>query len=454
MEARRSCVWVCLGVALFALFGAVTVQAGTNLYWVGVNNGTTLGGAGTWSTASNNWSQSSNATGNVGPWQVWSNNANDTAVFNGGSTYQVTISGTVNVFQVSEAQSGTTPTLSGGTINLVGPGAGFIYTAGASVGLATTLAGTNGLTQVATDLNGVNYNNGGAYNLSVAATYSGNTSLRGTWQLAAANALPATTIVTLGGTGTNTSSSSPSGYIQMRGNDQQFAGLESAAASGAISSRTGTAGKTLTLSRGSGTSTFGGAFLNSRPATAPDGNDMLFNVVKDGNYTQVVGGGSADTYPSTNPGTNLVKAGVLALNKAAGTDAMGTGPYVVSGGQLRLDASNQINNAVSMTLTGGTFNINGFSESFSNLTVAAASTLDFGTGGANILSLSNVVWSAGQLTVTNWTYGKHLRVVNAPSAGSLAHIAFVGFASHATVVAFGGYYEVLPPPTGTLILFH
>jgi autotransporter-associated beta strand protein len=133
------------------------------------------------------------------------------------------------------------------------------------------------------------------------------------------------------------------------------------------------------------------------------------NVVKAGNGILLFSGTTANTFG----GTVTVNGGTLTLGKTAGVNAIaGSGIVINSGGTLLLAANNQISSSTTMTLAGGTFNTNGFSEGtattagLNTLTLSASSTLDLGAGSALVAFTDShsAGWTAGQtLSVIDWS---------------------------------------------------
>jgi hypothetical protein len=413
-----------LALAATALLAAQSLAL--TLYWDGNGDGA-LGGTGTWSTSGLNgspagqWSTDSTLTSNPGPYGAWDQaGGQDIAVFRstGGVQGTVTISGTVNANRVELGQAYT---LQGGTLNLTGGAVLHLidYTAPNNwITLNGSLTGSNGLTT-----------SGNGY-LAIGGTnsYSGTTAIgnSGVTDIISSTAIPAGSLLSI-----------TAAKLRIRpGVSATAAGLTGTA------SLTGQGGGngTLTLSRNDGgTSTFTGVW-----------SEVKLNLVKDGNYTQVFGGTSANTNPGVPALT--VKGGTLALAKTAGLDAVPNAAITISGGQLRLDAANQINNAATMTLAGGTFNLNGFSETLGALTLGDASALDFGGSGASTLTFASGALLGGLLTISNWdgafTTGggtDQLRFTSAPGDDFLSALRFAGYDPGARTLDFGTYVEVLPP---------
>jgi len=435
---------------LMTLAAALTVSAmagntpAATLYWD--TNGATagVGGTGTWDTSTTaNWSTV--AAGNVttGLWnQV---GGQDIAYIPNVST--VTVSGTVNANQVQlegAAAIGVTDfTVQGGTINMTG--------ASPTIMRLNAPGGLNGTRTFSSNLtgsNGLTYSGNGDIDIAGNNSYTGTTVLNmtGRLDLLSVNAIPATSLV-------NAAIGIP--RIRPGASGITFAGL------------TGTASV-----QGQGG---GGAILNLDSSSAsPISYTGAFggpriNIVKKGSYTQVLGGTGANAF-SAAP-TVSVQAGTLALAKTAGVDAIQDAAITLTGGSLRLDANNQINNSADMTLSGGTFNLNGKSETLDVASLTANSILDFGTlAGNSTLLFSSLTRTGGILTVANWDGmflpggggNDQFRVTSLPSMTVLSNIQFsptavypVGFLPGARAINFGTYFELvptIPEPAGLAIL--
>jgi autotransporter-associated beta strand protein len=186
--------------------------------------------------------------------------------------------------------------------------------------------------------------------------------------------------------------------------------------------------------------------------------DGINDIRKTGGGTARLSGGSANTYT----GNTRVAAGTLLLDKSAGTDAVAAGTITVdSGGTLMLGASDQINDAVDLTLNGGIFDANGFSEVLGTLTLTADSYVDFG-GGGSVLSFDSLNLGGFTLVLLNWSgssggYGTDQMILRNPGAfppgGPYSGIRFgsvtgtqASTISH-PVVGFPGAVEVVPEPS-------
>jgi autotransporter-associated beta strand protein len=131
------------------------------------------------------------------------------------------------------------------------------------------------------------------------------------------------------------------------------------------------------------------------------------NLTKTGSSTLTLSGTSANTYL----GRTTVSGGVLALNKTAGVNAIAGAVSVGSGAQLLLSANNQVADTSAITLSGGTITrASGVSETFGNLNVTVASTLNFGSGTAGSLGFGTYSrdTESALLTVQNFFQGNSL----------------------------------------------
>lgn len=175
-------------------------------------------------------------------------------------------------------------------------------------------------------------------------------------------------------------------------------------------------------------------------------------VTKTGAGVLQYSGTNANTYT----GQTIVDAGILALNKTAGVDAIaGSSIKVNSGGTLRLDNNNQIKNSTSLILNGGTFLTGastGYSDTLDTLTLSSSSTIDLGTGSHQLTfnDSSAISWT-GTLTISNWTgvaagsgtQGQIFFGVGGLTSAQLAQVQFEGFSPGAMLLPSG---ELVPIP--------
>ena len=419
-----------LAVAAFVVgFCALRTTAAT-LYWA---PGGIIGGTGTWDTATTpNWSTSSGG-GSAGLWnQVGGQDIADISFTAINQT--VTISGTVNANQVnitSPATGNPNDRITGGTLNLTGAAIvnlkWVVDSPNQWITLATSITGSNGLTVTGK----------GSLELGGTNSYTGTTTLNNgrTVDLISSTAIPAASILNLQSVTTRV----------RPGVQATAAGLEGSGSLQAQGGGTDPTQRTLTLSRNDGgTSTYTGAW---------SGTNAPISIAKQGNYTQILGGTAANN----NPGTLTVGAGTLALAKTAGVDAVPNALISISGGTLRLDADNQINNAADLTLSSGTFALNGFDEALDVLTLSADSVIDFGSG-TSILTFASGLRTGGTLSLQNWSGSRlgggadQLRFTANPTA-LLPYIRFAHKpGAVASAINFGSYYEVVLPEPASLAL--
>lgn len=137
-----------------------------------------------------------------------------------------------------------------------------------------------------------------------------------------------------------------------------------------------------------------------------------------GAFTKVGAGNVVLTGANTYTGLTVVNAGTLELNRSGGNAIAGDGVagsndlQVNTGGTLRLGAADQIADNATVFLNGGTWNLNGQSETIRNLNAVVATTapsLTLGTG--SVLTLNRIDWDNTGANVTSNLNGGTIRFV-------------------------------------------
>ena len=163
---------------------------------------------------------------------------------------------------------------------------------------------------------------------------------------------------------------------------------------------------------------------------------------------------------TTFSGATTVNAGSLVAAATVGSALASTSSITInSGGTLFLGANNQINNAATMTLSGGTFARGNFSEGSTSslglgalILAASDSHLDFGTGTAGALTFASFSPGAYTLTIDNWTgtvagQGNNLTdrlIFTSDQSANLGSFFFTGYGLGAVEIDLGGgYYEIV-----------
>jgi autotransporter-associated beta strand protein len=289
-------------------------------------------------------------------------------------------------------------------------------------GTATTITG------VISNTGAIVKNDAGTVALNAANTYSGGTTVNAGTLSTNNNAGFGTGALTLaGGNLTSTASNTIANAVNLN-------------ASGAISGLT--LSNTLTQT-GSNTLTLAASTL----ANVALGGGTL--------TTKVDSGTSTISGVISNGALTKTGAGTLTLNGANTY----TGTTTVAEGTLSLGASDRIANASNLNLSGGTLNLNTFSEQVGTLTFSNGGGIDFGSQtGANYFLFSSISGTpSGVLTISNWQNGTD---VIASSAGVsttvLDQVYFVGYGAGATqgaaqtVGTYGsGWLPILAPSTSS-----
>ncbi|MEY2498569.1 MAG: fibronectin-binding autotransporter adhesin [Verrucomicrobiota bacterium] len=418
--------------------GSTTISAGT--LRVGSNNalGTTASGTTVASGAVLNLNNVNYSTAE--PLTL-----NGNGISNGGA---LTNTGTSTFAGPINAATNATINVGGGILNLTG-GLSKNGTTLTIAGGGTVNIMTNGITGSSPNSDFVI--DGTDVVLSAASSYNGPTTIQssGKLQLGNSNVLPTSprTAMTINTSSTFDLASYSDGVASLTGD-----------ATAVVKNSVMGGTSTFTVNPANGVSTtFAGVIAGTNGGT--QGNIAL---VKSGQGTLLLTG--TNTYS----GSTTINDGTLTAAGSSGSALGSTSSITVnSGGTLLLGANDQINNAATMTLAGGTFAKGEFSEGTAGtggtstlglgaLTLTASdSHLDFGTGTVGVLSFASFTPGAYTLTIDNWTGTANTQgnintdrlIFDSNQFANLSSFSFTGFGSGATQFDLGGgYYEIAPVP--------
>jgi autotransporter-associated beta strand protein len=282
--------------------------------------------------------------------------------------------------------------------------------------------------------------------LSTANSYNGPTTVRnnGTLRLGNSNVLPTSpqTALTVNTNSTFDLASYSDGVASLAGDNT-------------ASVRNSVAGGTslLTITPSSGvTTTFAGVIAGTNGGAQGD-----ITLQKNGQGALILTG--TNTYS----GTTTVNGGTLIAAAVSGGAVGSTSAVTVnSGGTFMLGANDQINNAATVFLGGGTFAKGDFSEGSATAPGAGSlsltsgdSHIDFGLGAVGTLSFTSFDpgFDFFTINIDNWTGAPGMigdettdRLIFASSqSDNLASFVFAGYAGGAMQLDIGGgFYEVVP----------
>lgn len=162
----------------------------------------------------------------------------------------------------------------------------------------------------------------------------------------------------------------------------------------------------LTLTYEGGANLIGGVLDGGTPAgTLVLGGNLFHDattLANSPNITMTTAGASSIS------GTAITGAGIVA-KQGAGTVSLQTGLTAtridINSGTLLAAGNNLIGDTTRIRLNGGTLGLNGTSDTVGALTLAANSTIDFGTSG-------NSTWTFANSTSPGWTSGSVLTIAN------------------------------------------
>jgi autotransporter-associated beta strand protein len=134
-------------------------------------------------------------------------------------------------------------------------------------------------------------------------------------------------------------------------------------------------------------------------------------------------GGVSNTYG----GTTTVSLGTLLLNKSPGFTAINSA-ILINGGTLSLAAANQIADTAAVTLTSGTFNLAGFTETIGDLSGSAGTFVTLGSGALTVGTATASTTFAGVISGSGGSLTKQgtgtfiLTGANSYSGGTLISV--------------------------------
>lgn len=261
-----------------------------------------------------------------------------------------------------------------------------------------------------------------------------------------ANALPSTSILTIGGEG---ESASLVNRFNLNGYSQTLGGLFSG--TGSFNELLNSAGTASTLTIG-GNSFFGGSINGNLALNAASGTANLFG---SNSYTGATSVGSGAQINLTNSGS-----------------LTGTTSISLTGGTLLLGAANQVKSGIAVNMSAGsTLSLGGngssraSSQTFGTLTLTGNSTIDFANlTGTSSLTFGSIELNSFTLTVLNWSgitpvglvsAGAPTQLVNTSgslASGSLSQINFFGTSGQFLGIGEFSGSEIVPVPEPSVVL--
>lgn len=284
---------------------------------------------------------------------------------------------------------------------------------GVNLSLTSSIGNIGILNSIITGNGSITVNSGVWQLLGATSDFSGGITLNGassaTNLVLSANSTGAPGAVTQGPAGTGkitlqqgTIRTSSTGNFTVN-NDVDITGNVSFGSNSPDTSRLTLGGNTALTGNATRTITLTATNATGRPVVlagviAGSGSASALTVV--GTGTLELSGAAANTY--TGNTTVNSSTATLLLNKSAGVNAI-AGNTLLTSGTIRLGQSDQIADTSTVTLTGGTFDLNGNSETIDNLvgSTAALGTITSSVAGNSTLTLNGVVAGDTAAVITN-----------------------------------------------------
>jgi fibronectin-binding autotransporter adhesin len=362
----------------------------------------TLTGAQTFNAASGNLVFGGTTLANGG-FLLTIDGANNTSIANvisGSGGLTKTGAGTLTLTNTNTYTGAST--ISGGTVSVnrdtsLGATSGGLTINAGTLEIATTFTNTRAITLG---------NAASAVQVDAAQTFTVNNAITGTGALNKTGA----GIMVLGGANSYTGGTNVSaGTLRISNNDKILNTTDLTVSGGTFDVQTfSETVRNVTLSSGSITGSGAGKVTASSYAVQ-SGTVSAILAGTGATMTKTTAGTVTLNGLNTFTGATTVSGGTLTLSSASG-GALGstTSVTVNSGGTLLVSANNQINNAATMTLAGGTFRLSGAQEGTTAatgvgaLTLSSNSVIDLaGTSLLHLAASNGQTWT-GTLSIYNW----------------------------------------------------
>lgn len=383
-----------------------------------------------------------------------SGNITESGVISGTGALIKNDSGTLNLTGVNTFSGGST--LNGGTVIVYGS------SLGASTGAATINSAT--LEIAATVTSARNFTLGSAAStvmVDPTLIFTANGVFSGTGAL---NKTGTGTLV-LGGANTYTGATNINAGTLREGTANVITDTSAVTVATGATYDLNSFSETIGSLAGGGTVTSGAAGALTLTAGGDNTSTLFSGVLQDGSaaisFTKAGTGTLTLTGANTYSGATTISGGILTADSISGNALGSTSSITVnSGGTLLLGGTNdQINNAATVTLAGGTLNKGNGSEGTASsvglgaLTLTASgSHIDFGTGTVGVLTFASFTPGAYTFIIDNWTgtvatqgSGSTDRLIfNADQSLNLNSFNFTGYSGAIEFDLGGGFYEVVP----------